>query len=388
MEKVRLTSDGTRRARERHPWIYSNELQSGFSELPSGESVEIWGSDNKCYGVGLLSPHSLIAVRRFSLKKEPIDDTLFRFRIIDAISLRCRIYPSESVYRFIYSEGDYLPGLIVDRYGDILVIQVLTTGIQRHLDAICDILIEQVAPKGILVRYDTAYREQEMLPVDPIVLYSNIPPILTIEMDGLSWIIDPRKGHKTGLYLDQRPARILAQSLVAGRKVLDLFCYTGAFSIYTLKGNAISTFGVDGSEEALKLAEQNANNNGFGGRCQWLQTDVFDFVKSEPKELFDLVMIDPPSLVKNRKKKMSGLRAYRDLNARCMKWVKPGGKFLTSSCSGLVNQQEFFNAIGEAAVKAGRQVRLIERLTQGLDHPIRPEIPETEYLKVCLLEVS
>ena len=388
MEKVRLTSDGTRRARERHPWIYSNELQSGFSELPSGEAVEIWGSDNRCHGVGFLSPHSLIAVRRFSLKNEPIDDTLLRFRIIDAISLRWRLYHNETVYRLIYSEGDYLPGFIVDRYGEVLVIQVLTTGIQRHLDIICNILVEQVAPKGILVRYDTAYREQEILPVEPVVLYGNVSPTLTVEMGGLSWEIDPWKGHKTGFYLDQQPARRLVQTVSVGLKVLDLFCYTGAFSIYAHKGGAVSSLGIDSSIDALKSAEQNAKINGLGERCQWKSADVFDFVKSESKELFDLVLVDPPSLVKNRKKKMSGLRAYRDLNSKAMNWVKAGGKLLTSSCSGLVNQQEFFEVLGEAAVKAGRQVRLIERLTQGLDHPIRPEIPETEYLKVYLLEVN
>jgi 23S rRNA (cytosine1962-C5)-methyltransferase len=322
------------------------------------------------------------------LKKEPINETLLRFRIIDAISLRLRLFHDENVYRLVYSEADYLPGLIVDRFGDILVLQVLTAGIHRFLNIICDILVEQVAPKGILVRFDTTYREQESLPSDPIIPFGTVPPTLTMAQDELSWAVDPWNGHKTGFYLDQRPARRLVMSLATGQKALDLFCYSGAFSVYAIKGGAITALGVDSSADALKSAEQNAAINGFADRCHWLQTDVFDFVKSEPQELFDLVIIDPPSLVKNRRKKMSGMRAYRDLNARAMQWIKPGGRLLTSSCSGLVNQLEFFETLGEAAVKAGRQVRLIERLTQGLDHPIRPEIPETEYLKVCLLEVN
>jgi 23S rRNA (cytosine1962-C5)-methyltransferase len=207
-------------------------------------------------------------------------------------------------------------------------------------------------------------------------------------MDGLSWIIDPWKGHKTGFYLDQRPARKVIQSLASGQKVLDLFCYTGVFSMYAIKGGAVSSLGVDGSVEALELAQQNARINGLGSNCQWVHANMFEYIGTEQQELFDLVLIDPPSLVKNRNKKKSGLRAYRNLNKRAIEWVKPGGKLLTSSCSGLVTDQEFIKSLGEAAVKAGRQVRFIERLTQGLDHPIRPEIPETEYLKVYLLEVN
>jgi 23S rRNA (cytosine1962-C5)-methyltransferase len=388
MEIVRLTSEGTKRARECHPWIFSNELEPGFASLPAGEQVEIRGSDNRCYGVGLLSPNSLIAVRRYALKKEPIDKSLLDRRIRKAVSLRQLWFPEDKVYRLVHGEGDDLPGMTIDRYEDVVVVQVLTSGVQRLLGTISDILNDIMDPKGILARYDTAYRDQESLPNDPVAVSGEVPRIVTVTMDDLSFAVDVWKGHKTGLYLDQRPARRMIQGQVKGRSVLDLFCYSGAFSMYAAKGGAAKIIGVDSSQDALNLAGQNAHLNGYQDRCQWRQADVFDFLKGAPDELFDVVLMDPPSLVKNRRKKLSGLRAYRDLNARAMQWVKSGGKLLTSSCSGLVDHQEFFQALGEAAVKAAKTVRLIERLPQGIDHPVRPEIPQTEYLKSYWLEVD
>jgi 23S rRNA (cytosine1962-C5)-methyltransferase len=388
MEIVRLTSEGTKRARECHPWIFSNELEPGFASLPAGEQVEIRGSDNRCYGVGLLSPNSLIAVRRYALKKDPIDKSLLDRRIRKAVSLRQLWFPEDKVYRLVHGEGDDLPGMTIDRYEDVVVVQVLTSGVQRLLGTISDILNDIMDPKGILARYDTAYRDQESLPNDPVAVSGEVPRIVTVTMDDLSFAVDVWKGHKTGLYLDQRPARRMIQGQVKGRSVLDLFCYSGAFSMYAAKGGAAKIIGVDSSQDALNLAGQNAHLNGYQDRCQWRQADVFDFLKGAPDELFDVVLMDPPSLVKNRRKKLSGLRAYRDLNARAMQWVKSGGKLLTSSCSGLVDHQEFFQALGEAAVKAAKTVRLIERLPQGIDHPVRPEIPQTEYLKSYWLEVD
>jgi 23S rRNA (cytosine1962-C5)-methyltransferase len=388
MEVVQLTAEGTKRARERHPWIFSNELGAGFAALPAGEQVEIRGTDNRCYGVGLLSPNSLIAVRRYSLTREPIDKSMLERRIRKAASLRQNWFPEDRVYRLAHGEADDLPGMTIDRYEDIIVIQVLITGVQRLLGTIIDILSDIMAPKGILARYDTAYRDQESLPSDPVAISGEVPPIALVMMDGLSFAVDVWEGHKTGLYLDQRPARRMIQHQVNGLAVLDLFCYSGAFSMYTAKGEASRIVGVDSSLDALNLAEENARLNGYQDRCQWQQADIFDFLKSAPDEAFDVVLMDPPSLVKNRRKKLSGLRAYRDLNARAMQWVKPGGKLLTSSCSGLVDHLEFFQAIGEAAVKSGKTVRLLERLPQGIDHPVRPEIPQTEYLKAYWLEVD
>jgi 23S rRNA (cytosine1962-C5)-methyltransferase len=322
------------------------------------------------------------------LKKEPIDKSLLDRRIRKAVSLRQLWFPEDKVYRLVHGEGDDLPGMTIDRYEDVVVVQVLTSGVQRLLGTISDILNNTMDPKGILVRYDTAYRDQESLPNDPVAVSGEVPRIVTVTMDDLSFAVDVWKGHKTGLYLDQRPARRMIQGQVKGRSVLDLFCYSGAFSMYAAKGGAAKIIGVDSSQDALNLAGQNAHLNGYQDRCQWRQADVFDFLKGAPDELFDVVLMDPPSLVKNRRKKLSGLRAYRDLNARAMQWVKSGGKLLTSSCSGLVDHQEFFQALGEAAVKAAKTVRLIERLPQGIDHPVRPEIPQTEYLKSYWLEVD
>jgi len=388
MEVVRLTREGTKRARAQHPWIYSNELEPGFSTLPAGEMVDIRGTDDRCFGVGLLSPNSLIAVRRYSLTKEPIDRSMLEQRIRRAISLRATWFPDDSVFRLVHGEADDLPGMIIDRYGDVLVIQVLISGVHQLLEVVVDILRAALTPKGILARFDPAYREQESLPIDPMVLQGEIPANITIRIDALSFLIDNWKGHKTGFYLDQRPARQLIQAQAQGKRILDLFCYTGAFSIYGAKGGAERTVGMDSSQVVLEMAEQNARLNGFENRCQWRQADVFDYLKQKPDELYDIVLIDPPSLVKNRRQKLSGLRAYRDLNARALQWVKPGGRLLTSSCSGLVDHGEFLQTLGEAAVRARKTIRLIERLSQGKDHPIRPDIPQTEYLKVYWFEVD
>lgn len=388
MEVVRLTSEGTKRARAQHPWVYSNELESGFSALPSGEIVEIRGSDNRCHGVGLLSPNSLIAVRRYSLTKEQIDRSMLEKRIRRAISLRNTWFPEDSVFRLVHGEADDLPGMIIDRYEDVLVIQVLISGVQRLLGTIADVLVEALCPAGILARHDPSYRDQESLPIDPEVLHGNVPTNIAVSVDGLSFLVDNWKGHKTGFYLDQRPARQSVQAQAKGKSILDLFCYTGAFSTYGAKGGAEQTVGIDSSRTALEMAEQSARLNGLENRCQWRQADVFDFLRQESGQLFDLVLLDPPSLVKNRRQKLSGLRAYRDLNARALRWIKPGGKLLTSCCSGLVDHGEFFQALGDAATKARKTIRLIERLSQGNDHPIRPDIPQTEYLKAYWFEVD
>lgn len=370
-----------------HPWIFSNELLDGFQALRAGEFVRVVDSRDRFYGVGSVNPHSLISVRLFTRDDERIDGEFVRRRLDAALDARKKILGDDRVCRAVFSEADGLPGIIVDRFGELVVYQVLTVGAESLEKLLQDWIVERLGAKDVVAANDSSMRSLEGLSQERKVIEGELNETFEFEQDGLRLLADPVAGQKTGYFLDQRLNRKLMQGFVrGGEEFLDLFCYTGAFGLYALKaGAAMSTF-VDGSERALSLVKQSAAMNQFAERAECIKTDIFEYLKDCAKQ-YDIVSLDPPALAKSRSKATVALRAYRDLNARAMKWVKPGGLLLTSSCSGLISRVNWRKALEEAAFKSRRHVRFLAFGTQAPDHPVLAAMPETEYLKFALAQV-
>ncbi len=370
-----------------HLWIFSNELQDGFQNCQAGDIVRVVDGKGRFYGVGTINPHSLIAVRLMTREDERVGrEFLFR-RLDSALAARQRMLGDNRVGRIVFSEADGLPGIIVDRFENLVVYQTLTAGTERLQDALVEWIETQLQASIIVAANDSSMRVLEGLQQERKIVRGEIVEILQFEQDGLKLLADPVKGQKTGYFLDQRVNRKLMQSFVrGGESFLDLFCYTGAFGLYALQAGAGSATFVDGSDRALELVRQVVKANQFEDRATYVKADIFEWLK-QTEEQFDIVSVDPPALAKSRSKATIALRAYRDLNARAMKWVKPGGLLLTSSCSGLISRVNWRKSLEEAAFKSRRNVRFLAFGTQAPDHPILAAMPETEYLKFAVAQV-
>jgi 23S rRNA (cytosine1962-C5)-methyltransferase len=386
---VHLRKGADHRLRAGHLWVFSNELQDGFQSLPPGELVDVLDFRGSLLGRGTVNPHSLIAVRVFTRASEAIDGSFLRERIGKALSLREKLLGGEAnVCRLVYSESDGLPGLIVDRFEDVLVLQSNTAGMDRLLPSVIEALIALLNPRAILAANDAPVRELEGLPLERKLIRGTLQGPVQFEQDGITFLCDPLGGQKTGFFLDQRFNRRLAASFIRfGDCVLDLFCYTGGFGLYALKAGAAHVAFVDASEAALTLAREAVEANGFSGRAEFVKADIFELLK-ELGERFDMVILDPPALAKSRTKVPAALRAYRDLNARAMARVKDGGILATASCSGLVHTDSWLESLREGAHKAGRNLLVVARGTQSPDHPVLASMPETEYLKFAVAIVD
>jgi 23S rRNA (cytosine1962-C5)-methyltransferase len=382
---VRLAGPVNDRLRRGYLWLFSNELVQGFQDVAPGAVVEVRDAGDGFFGIGTCNPHSLIAVRLFAREQVEIDAAFFHKRIAAALKLREAVFPNEKAYRLIYSEGDALPGLIVDRYNDFFVLLPLTAGIELLLPQVEEALCA-IFPEGkIIIRRDSSARAHEGLPVEELT-DSNEKPI-EIEQDGVKFLCDLRQGQKTGFFFDQRANRKTLAHFHPQGDVLDLFCYTGGFGFYALKAGAECVVAVDSSEAALTLASEGARRNGFVARWQGERADVFEWLKTN-REQFDWVVLDPPALIQKRSKIREGERGYRDLNARAMQRVKPGGFLATSSCSGLLPRAKWMEILADAARKAKRQAVLICEGTQAADHPALPAMPETNYLKFAIMRMD
>ncbi len=371
-----------------HLWIFSNELREGFQEFEPGSFVRVVDSRERLYGVGSLNPHSLIAVRLFARNNVVIDQDFLFERLDRALAARTKLLGDDHVCRVVFSEADGLPGIIVDRFAELVVFQTLTAGAESLEEDLLEWIHSRLRPTAIVAANDSSMRRLEGLPQVRIQLYGDPQETFLFEQDSLKLLCDSNQGQKTGFFLDQRVNRKLMQSFVrGGESVLDLFCYSGAFGLYAMQAGAGQTTFVDGSERALSLVRDVCERNGFSDRASFVKTDIFEWLK-ESDQQFDMVSLDPPALAKNRSKATIALRAYRDINARAMKWVKPGGLLLTSSCSGLISRVNWRKVLEEAAFKSRRTVRFVAFGTQAPDHPILAAMPETEYLKFAVAQVS
>lgn len=375
-----------------HPWVFSGAIQSLPEGLEEGDLVIVETSSGETVGVGQWQIGS-IAVRMLLFGATALPDDFFAERLRNAWQMRKDlnlIRPDNDAFRLVHGEGDYLPGLIVDVYGNTAVMQAHTPGIHFMRRRIAGALTEL---PGLPIK-NVYYKSETTLPykahLDPVNEYlaGDFDGALATE-NGLRFNIDWLRGQKTGFFLDQRENRSLLQQYAHGRKVLNMFCYTGGFSVYALRGNAQLVHSVDSSTKAIALTEANVDLNFPGDkRHEAYATDAFRFLDDMEDSAYDLIILDPPAFVKHRGAIQNGLRGYRRLNTAALRKIAPGGILFTFSCSQLVNKDMFRMSVFSAAEQAGRKVRILHQLTQAPDHPVDICHPEGEYLKGLVLYVQ
>jgi 23S rRNA (cytosine1962-C5)-methyltransferase len=379
---VRVNRKAADRAASGHPWIFASDVVDRGDAAP-GDAVRVLDPKSKFLGVAHYSSTSQITLRLLSTRPEIIDRTFFRERLATAHAHRERMVQNSDAYRLVFSEGDLLPGLIVDRYGPYLVLQTLNQGMDGARDVIVDCLQELLAPAGILARNDATVRKLEDLPLEVITLSGEIPERVHIRMNGLQLEADLLHGQKTGVYLDQRENYLAAARWARGR-VLDCFTSSGGFALHTA-AQAESVEAVDSSAGALAIAAANARANAIAN-INFRQADVFDFLSGLERR-YSMVVLDPPAFAKSRRAVEDAARGYKDINFRAVRLLDPGGVLVTCSCSHHMSEGAFYEVIAQAALDAGKTLRVLERRTQASDHPILLTVPETMYLKCLVLEV-
>jgi 23S rRNA (cytosine1962-C5)-methyltransferase len=385
---LRLAKNQERRIRSGHPWVFSNEIEAIEGAPEIGGEVLVQDHRGGVVGVGLYNPHSLIAVRLFARRERPIDADLFRERIRSARSLRERNYTVESTYRLVYSEGDFLPGLIVDRYGDYLGVQSLTAGIEARLDMVLEVLQEVIQPAGMICRRDSPSRLYEGLPLLEPLERGSVPERVDAPLQGFVISVDLRTGQKTGEYLDQRDNRTRVAQESVGRRVLDLYCYTGLFSLHCAAAGAAAIVGIDRSEPAIERARENARRNVQNRAPEFRVDEVETALRSldAAGERFGMIILDPPALVKSRKSLNEGLRKYSQLNEAALRLLEPGGVIATATCSHHVDAPLFLDVLRTASKDAGQPLRVVQVLGQSRDHPVLLSARETSYLTMVIAE--
>jgi len=376
----------------RHPWIFSGAIQQGDGEPASGETVDLLSSHKQFLARASYSPISQIRARVWTFEDKPIDANFFRRKIQAALGVR-RVTCDENVsnaFRLIYAESDNLPGLIVDRYGDVLVLQSLTAGSEFWKETLADLLLEETGLKTIYERSDADVRELEGLAPHTGILRGHLSSfVFPITEHNLRFNVNLQSGHKTGFYLDQRANRLRLRELAKDKDVLDCFCYTGGFTVNALAGGAKSVLSIDSSADALELCKENiALNNLPATRHTALEGDVFHLLRKFRDEArsFDMIILDPPKFAPTAAQAERAARGYKDINLLAFKLLRPGGMLVTFSCSGGVDAGLFQKIIAGSALDAGVEAQILEHLSQGPDHPISLHFPEGAYLKglICL----
>lgn len=386
-----------------HPWIYRNEVEGWPPSVAPGDLVDVVDSRRRFLGRGYLNPRSTIAIRLFGRDRIPIDQDFFTSRIRQAQAWRdkmlgdLRTRPPRArqdaplpgpAYRVVHGEADGLPGLIVDRYGDALAIQVLTAGMDRRRDLIVKALQEVLAPKTIVARNDSPMREREGLVRERGILVGVLPPELVVQVNGLDVAVDLLEGQKTGLFLDQIENYRLLERLADGAETLDCFCYTGLWGLHAARYGAARVTGLDQSAPAIAQAKSLAERNGLAERCTYRVGNVFDELKDRDRrrESFDLIILDPPAFVKRRDRLADAVAGYKEINLRALRLLRPGGCLITCSCSHHLSAEQFRRLLLDAAGDVRRTVRLIAQGAQGRDHPVLLGMPESEYLKCVVVQ--
>jgi 23S rRNA (cytosine1962-C5)-methyltransferase len=377
--QAQITTAAVRRIRRGHLWIYAGEWDREPADADPA-IVRVVDPARNVLGYAFYSRQSQIRLRLFSRDPEPPTPEFFHSRIVTAIERRRMLSGSHSAYRLIFGEGDLLPGIIVDRYGNYLVLQTLSTGAEALKPLLVDILREAVKPKGILQRNDAKVRRLEGLEEICSVLWGAVPDEIEIAENGIRFVVNLKRGQKTGFFLDQRENRLAASGYASGR-ALDCFTNTGAFALQFAR-HCESVLGVDVSGESIAFARRNCALNGFSN-VDFVESNVFDFLREKESsgETFDLICLDPPAFAKNRKALAGARSGYKEINLRALKLLKPEGILVTSSCSYHMLESDFYDLICEAARDCRRFIQVLERRGQSSDHPVLAGMPETHYLK-------
>lgn len=372
----------------RHPWIFSGAIERVEGKPLSGETLDVFDKGGNWLARAAWSADSQIRGRVWTFNRdEQIDQDFFVRRLQQAQQWRNVVAARDDLtgYRLIAGESDGLPGITIDRYDNFLVLQLLSSGAEFQRLNLMNALRECYPECNIYERSDVAVRKKEGLKQVTGLLHGEEPPkLLPIRENGVQILVDIKEGHKTGFYLDQRESRLAASRYVNGKKVLNCFCYTGAFGLFALKGNCKQVVNVDVSQPALDIARQNAELNGFDmSRAEFVRADVFKLLREyrEQGEKFDVIIMDPPKFIENKGQLAGGCRGYKDINMLAMQLLNPGGTLLTYSCSGLMESGLFQKILADAALDAKREVQFVEQFTQAADHPVLSTYPEGLYLK-------
>lgn len=375
-----------------HLWAFSGAIldKSAVAELSAGSLVDLT-SYGRFVARGYYNPQTDIAVRVLTTSEgEAIDVEFFKKRLLRALALRGGLVDlgSTNVYRLVHGEGDFLPGLVVDVYGDYAVLQISTAGIESLKSLLIEALQSVISFKGIVVRNDIGIRAKEGLPVGEFEVIGDVPELVEVRENGIKFAIDLRKGQKTGFFIDQREKRVFIGSLAKGKSLLNLFSYNCGFGLYAAKNGAKSTVNIDQSQAALAWGMQSYKLNGVErDEHEFVAADVFRYLQDQAELTHDIVIVDPPALAKNRKAKLRALDGYFHLNSQVFAKLKPGAQVLTCSCSNYISIDEFQAMIYRSAKKSGKKVQIIKLFTHGVDHPVNLAMPETEYLKCLFLQI-
>jgi 23S rRNA (cytosine1962-C5)-methyltransferase len=389
MLTVRLKNGKDKSIRMGHPWVFSGAIASVQGNCENGDTCGVLSSSGENLGTGFYNAASAIRVRMVAGKGEAFDGAVLERRIGTAVARRAGILDGRTdSCRFVNSEGDRLPGLIVDKYANGLCIQVLTAGMERLKRHVVDAVAKCCSPEFICERSDTDARGREGLAGSSGIILGAMPQAVTIRENGLMFGADLAEGQKTGFFLDQRENRRLFGAYAAGKTVCDCFCYSGGFSVYGLAGGAASSLMVDISEPALTSANDNCRRNGFGGdRCESVAANVFDFLRKTDRR-FDCIVLDPPAFARHKGEAAAAARGYKDINLLAFKNVEPGGTVFTFSCSNAVDANLFRQIVFAAAADSRRFVQVLHVLSAGPDHPFNVAHREGEYLKGLVLRVE
>jgi 23S rRNA (cytosine1962-C5)-methyltransferase len=385
LHTVRINRKGANRIASGHPWIFSSDLLDR-GEAQAGEAVVVVEPSGAALGTAHYSDASQISLRMLSARPETIDRAFFLRRIAEAEAYRKRVVSDTEAYRLVHGEGDQLPGLVIDRYGDYFTIQTLDQGMDRAKTEIVSVLEELFSPLGIVERKDVAVRKREALPLQTGVVAGSVPDIVPIKMNDLALHADLLHGQKTGIFLDQRENYVAAAKYARGR-ALDCFTSTGGFALH-LAAKCESVEAVDSSEAALAVARSNYQTNPIG-TINFREADVFELLAGHASahRRFDIVVLDPPAFAKSRQNLEPAMRGYREINRRGLELLGAGGILVTCSCSHHLSEAALLEIVASASLDTGRKLRVIERRMQAQDHPVLLTVPETLYLKCLILEV-
>ncbi len=374
-----------------HPWVFSQALTKIPEGIKPGEPVHLKTEKGEFLAAGYFNTYSQITIRIWGYDKtEQIDESFFSRRISRAYETRKKYVENEDTdaFRVINGENDLLPGLIVDKYAEYLVVQFHTAGIEVWKELIVDALHKVLSPKGIYERSDIAARRFDHLDSAQGVLSGDVPDLITIHENGLKFLVDVKGGQKTGFFLDQRDKRKSFQKYAKDVSVLNCFSYTGGFSVYALAGGARKVTSIDSSEPALSLARENVRINGFDqSQCRFVCQDVKSYLR-DSQDRFDAIVLDPPAFIKDRRKKKEGMMGYRGINEAALRMLNEDGILLSCSCSNHLSLEEFRFILSEAGGRAKRNLKILESQTHGIDHPQSLPFTEGEYLKCFILSAQ
>ena len=388
-----LKKNEDKRLRRGHAWVFSNEVDTKRSPLDAfsaGDLVVIKDSTGKSLGSAYINPNTLVCARLISRKpSQKMGGNFFKDRLNTALAFRERLF-DKPFYRLIFGESDGLPGLVIDRFGSVLSVQITTAGIEKQKEILINTLVELLSPEAIILKNDNSQRQLENLSQETEVIYGTLPETLIIEENNTLFQLNAVDGQKTGWFYDHRNSRSQLAKLAQGQRVLDLFSYSGAWGIPAAVAGASEVVCVDSSEPALALAESSAVLNKVQEKMHFVRNDVFDFLKQarENNEHYDIIVLDPPALIKRKKDFKAGYEAYRRLNQLALQILEKNGVLISASCSHHLTKSNLHEILRSSARHIDRHMVFFATGGQGPDHPVHPSIPETEYLKTYFCSVA